>query len=245
ILAGHKGLNLNSTWQQAITNAVQSGTGFVNLDSDPLIGTYSHMQSIFGASSSAAGSPGTSITLPATYLPDGATPHYILKLQMRWPVGNPASASGDLVYNFHPDDTGAQGTATSTLLLNAQGAPITAGTVLAKIGNDAFLTVKTFGAGRAVNFGTYDYLHADRFGFSMGIDDLFWRSLVWAARKPFILRGYPRYFAIQQDDPVDAWSTRVGDLFNTSLTGTVAADGTGGPWKVTGMFQEAGSDFNS
>jgi len=32
-----------------------------------------------------------------------------------------------------------------------------------------------------VHFGTLDYLKADRFGFLMGIDDLFWRSLVWAA----------------------------------------------------------------
>ncbi|HKD13774.1 MAG TPA: hypothetical protein VKE71_04435 [Candidatus Angelobacter sp.] len=239
IIAGHRGLNLSTAWQQAIQTAVQGGTGFVNLDWDTAIGTNSHIQAIFGATGSTSGTAGTSITVPAAVLSDGATPHYITALQSRWPVANPASAfPADLVYSFHQDDNGAQGTATCTLLTNGHG------TVLAKIGSDPLLTVTTFGSGRAVHFGTYDYLRADRFGFVMGIDDLFWRSLVWAARKPFVLRGYPRYFAIQQDDPADGWSTRVNDMFNTSLTGTVAADGTGGPWKVTGMFQESDSDLN-
>lgn len=250
IIAGHKGLNLSSAWQQAITAAVQSGTGFVNFDSDPLIGTYTHMQAIFGAATSAAGTAGTTITLPAAYLPDANTPHYILGLQMRWPQGNPGSASGDLVYNFHQDDNGVQGTATSTVLLNAQGAPITGGKVLAKIGNDAFITATTYGSGRAVDIGTYDYLRADRFGFTMGIDDLFWRSLVWAARKPFVVRGYPRFFAIQQDDPVEDWASRVGDMFNPSLTGNATTqtltDGStitvGGPWRVNGEIQTANED---
>ena len=234
VIAGHRGLNLSSAWQQAIITAVQGGSGFVNLDWDSNIGSNAHMQAIFGATGSVTGTPGTSITLPATFLSDGATPHYITALQMRWPVANPASAfPADLVYFFHNDDNGVLGTATCTILLNGHG------TVLAKIGSDPLLTVTTFGSGRAVNFGTYDYLHADRFGFMMGIDDLFWRSLVWAARKPFVLRGYPRLFAIQQDDPATGWPSRVVDMFNPALTGNVAADGTGGPWKVTGFIQTA------
>ena len=232
VIAGHRGLSLTTAWQQAIQTAVQAGTGFVNLDWDTAIGTNSHIQAIFGATGSAPGTAGTSITIPATFLPDGATPHYITGLQLRFPVGNPASAApADLVYLFHVDDNRVQGTATSTVLQNAQG------TVLAKIGNDPLLTVTTYGSGRAVDFGTYDYLRQDRFGFVMGLDDLFWRSLVWAARKPFVLRGYPRYFSIQQDDPVVGWDSRVSDMFNTALTGTTASDGTGGPWMVTGNVQ--------
>lgn len=252
IIAAHRGLNLSLAWQQAILSAVQGGVGFVNLDSDPGIGTDAHMQAFFGCTSSAPGTPGTSITIPATYLPDGATPHYITQLQLRWPIGNPASATGNMVYNFHPDDTGNQGTATSTVLLNSQGVAQPGGTVLATIGNDAFWTVTTFGSGHVVNIGTYDYLHADRFGFLMGIDDLFWRSLVWAARKPFVFRGYPRLFALQQDDPVDGYSTRVGDLFDSTLTGSgttqTLMNGTritiGGPWKVDANIQTDAADFN-
>lgn len=253
IIAAHRGLHLSSAWQQAIQSAVAGGVGFVNLDWDTAICSQTHMQAIFGCSGSAGGTAGTAITLLATYLPDGATPHYITGMQLRWPIGAPASATGNIVYNFHVDDTGAQGTATATVLLNAQGQPAPGGTVLAQIGNDAFWTVTTFGSGHAVNIGTYDYLRADRFGFVMGLDDLFWRSLVWAARKPFAIRGYPRLFASQQDDPVDGWSARVGDEFNPAFTGTATTqtltNGTkvtiGGPWKVTGNIQDDDADFNN
>ncbi|MBZ5522585.1 MAG: DUF1080 domain-containing protein, partial [Acidobacteriia bacterium] len=235
VIAGHRGLNLSSSWQQAIQSAVQGGTGFVNLDWDTNIGSNTHMQAFFGATGSVAGTPGTAITLPATFLPDGATPHYVTGLQVRFP----STPAGDMVYQFHTDENGVQGTATSTVLLNGQG------TVLAKIGSDPLLTVTTFGSGRAVNFGTYDYLKADRFGFVMGLDDLFWRSLVWAARKPFVFRGYPRLFAVQQDDDVAGWGFRVGDMYNTALTGNVQADGTGGPWHPTGYVQTDNLDPGS
>lgn len=251
IIAGHRGLNLTSAWQQAIVTAVQQGAGFVNLDSDPAIGSDFHMQELFGCAGSAAGTAGTAITLPATFLPDGATPHYITALQMRFPIGNPASASGDLVYGFHQDDNGVLNTATATVCLDSHGNAAPGGTVLAKIGDDALLTVTTFGSGNAVNFGTYDYLHADRFGFVMGLDDLFWRSLVWAARKPFVMRGHPRFFAVQQDDTVAGWGTRVQEMFNTSFTGSAttqtlldgSAISTGGPWRVTGNIITNDSDF--
>lgn len=227
IIAGHRGLSPSSAWQEAILSAVQAGTGFANLDWDTNICSQAHIQAIFGCTGSVAGTPGTSITLPATFLPGGATPHYILGLQLRVPSTPP----GDFVYQFHTDDNDVQGTATATILLNATG------TVLAKIGSDPLLTAASFGSGKAVNFGTYDYLRADRFGFVMGLDDLFWRSLVWAARKPFVFRGYPRFFAVQQDDNVAGWGSRVGDMYNATLTGTLQADGTGGPWKPTGFIQ--------
>src|SRR5437588_13001914 len=44
IIAGHRGLSLNATWQSAIVSAVQGGTGFVNLDSDSAIGNASHIR---------------------------------------------------------------------------------------------------------------------------------------------------------------------------------------------------------
>src|SRR5215467_14636909 len=44
IAAAHRGLSLSSAWTTAITNAVQGGTGFVNLDSTSTIGGAAHMQ---------------------------------------------------------------------------------------------------------------------------------------------------------------------------------------------------------
>jgi IPT/TIG domain-containing protein/Big-like domain-containing protein/BACON domain-containing protein/3-keto-disaccharide hydrolase/beta-xylosidase-like protein len=228
ILAGHKNLNLSAAWRTAISTAVNGGVGFVNLDWDPTVGTQSHIASIFGASGSSAGTPGTAISVPAAVRTGGATPHFIAGLQRAF-QGDTIGPNGELVYDFHADTSGVVRSVTSTVLTG-----VTGGTVVATIGSNPLILAKTFGQGRAVHFGTLDYLRADRFGFVQGVDDLFWRSLVWAARKPFVLRGYPRLWAVQMDDTFSGWGFRVKDLYDPSLTGTVKSDGTGGPWKVTG-----------
>jgi hypothetical protein len=227
IVAAHTGLALSSSWQAAILQAVQGGSGFVNFDADPVIGTYTHIQGIFGTTGSAVGACGTQIIVPSSVMPDGASPHYIAALQLRFQD----TPSGDLVYTFHKDSNSVQQVATPTLLQDAQG------TVIAKLGASPLILATQTSGGRAVDFTTYDFMHPDRFGFMMGVDDLIWRSLVWAARKPFILRGYPHYYASQMDDEVVGWGQRLQDLWNTDLTGTVNSDGTGGPWKVTAMAQ--------
>ncbi|MCI0347851.1 MAG: Ig-like domain-containing protein, partial [Acidobacteriales bacterium] len=224
VIAGHSRLSLPASWRDAIAAAVSGGTGFVNLDSDTVIGNQSHIAAIFGATGSAAGTAATQISVPPAVAPGGATPHYITALQKRYDGPN------NFVYTFHAGADGIVRTATSTVLQNAQG------TVIARLGNDPLILVTTHGAGRAVHFGTLDYLRGDRFGFVQGIDDLFWRSLVWAARKPFVLRGYPRLWAVQIDDTRAGFGTRVRDMYDTAFTGTASGDGLGGPWKVTGYL---------
>src|SRR5947209_1301238 len=229
IVAAQPGLALSAAWQDAIVNAVKSGTGFVNLDSSLQPGTAQHLLTIFGASGFVSGTAGTSITVPAALGSGGAKQHFISALQWKSPLESP----GDFVYPFHPDQKGNLNSATAAILQNA------AGTVIARLGNDPLIIATTFGAGRAVNFGTLDYLQADRFGFMMGIDDLFWRSLVWAARKPFVVRGYPRLWSLRMDHNVDTnWWTRVQEMYDPALTGNAVPDGSpwgvGGPWKVTG-----------
>lgn len=225
IVAAHTGINMPVTWQNAILTAVKGGTGFVNLDSSTAMGSQNHILTIFGASGAIAGTASTSITIPAAVLPGGSSAHYIAALQQTFPP-----TSGAIVYTYHDDGTGFVAPSTSTLLVGATG------TVIAQLGTDPLIQATTYGSGRAVNFGTLDYLEANHFGFLQGMDDLFWRSLVWAARKPFVLRGYPRLFSIQMDDTLTGWSTRVPDLYNPSFTGPTNADGTGGPWKVTGYL---------
>ncbi len=226
IVAGHKGINMPSDWQSAIVSAVAGGVGFVNLDSDPNIGAQSHIQKIFGATSSTQGSPQQTIVIPAAVQVGGTSPHYIAALQKHW-AGDPA---GDIVYQYHGNGVTVI-ESSATILQGAHG------TVVAELGTDPLILATSYQLGSAVNFGTYDYLHADRFGFVMGVDDLFWRSLVWAARKPFVLRGYPKLAAIQMDDNEPGWITRVRNLYDTSITGTLASDGTGGPWKPQGNLQ--------
>ncbi|HYL93048.1 MAG TPA: IPT/TIG domain-containing protein [Alphaproteobacteria bacterium] len=229
IIAGHAGLNLSVDWQNAISSAVSAGAGFVNLDYNLNIGTAAHMKAIFGATGAVQGSQASTVSVPAALIPGGATPHFITALQKRF-LGDPA---GDVVYNFHQNTANVVPTVSATVLQGATG------TVIAKLGTDPLILATTFGSGRAVNFGTYLHLQAGGFGFLQGTDDLFWRSLVWAARKPFVLRGYPRYFSVQMDDQLSGWGSRIQDAYNTSFTGTTAADGTGGPWKPTGFVYTA------
>jgi hypothetical protein len=224
IIAGHKGLNLSTAWRNAIVGAVNGGSGFINLDWDSQIGTRSHIQSIFGATGSTVGGPATSIVVPESVVPGGSDPHYIAGLQRRF-LNTPP---GDLEYPFHYDSNGELQSIAPTLLINNSG------TVIARAGTDPLIIAISYGSGRAVYFGTLEYLKADRFGFLQGIDDLFWRSLVWAAKKPFMLRGYPRLWSVQMDDTQEGWASRVRDLYEPSITGNVKPDGRGGPWKVTG-----------
>ena len=229
IIVGHKDVNLPIDWQNNIVNAVKNGTGLVNLDWATDIGKAYYIQEIFGATGSHVGLPDTSIIVPKEVAPGGINAHYITALQMKF-LGDPA---GDFVYKFHPNKNGVIKPVSCTVLENAKG------TVIAKIGSSPLILATSYGKGRALHFGTLKYLKADRFGFLQGIDDLFWRSLVWAARKPFIVRGYPHLWAVQMDDTLPGWGYRIKDCFDTNLTGKVASDGTGGPWKVTGyVFTE-------
>ena len=227
IVAAHTGLSLSASWQQAILQAVQGGSGFVNFDADLDIGTQPHIQGIFGATNSYLGPTATLIDVPAAVMPDGTSPHYIAAMQ----IGFQDTPAGDRIYNFHQDSNNVQQVATPTILLGAQG------TVIAKIGSSPLILARQTSGGRAVDFTTYDFMRPDRFGFMMGIDDLIWRSMVWAARKPFIVRGYPRFYTSQMDDEVVGWGQRLQDLWNPAYTGTVSSNGTGGPWKVTAMAQ--------
>src|SRR5207253_4801654 len=174
IIAGHRGVNPSAAWQSAIASAVAGGGGFVNLDSDATVGQQSHIRSLFGASGSSVGTAGTAIRVPQAVVVGGSAPHFISALQRRFRNDPP----GDIVYAFHADAGGTVQPVRSTVLTGAGG------TVIAAVGADPLILATTSGQGRAVHVGTQDYLRADRFGFLMGVDDLFWRSLVWAARKP-------------------------------------------------------------
>src|SRR5882724_1963054 len=74
IISGHRRLLLQQVWRDAIVAAVNSGVGFVNLDSDPAIGSDSHMAAIFGAAGSSAGTAATQITVPQSVQQGGSTP---------------------------------------------------------------------------------------------------------------------------------------------------------------------------
>ncbi len=74
-----------------------------------------------------------------------------------------------------------------TLLSDADGRPVIASA--------------RAGQGRVVFFGTGERLYAEGVvGHMRGIDGLMWRSLVWAAAKPFPMRCVPPYVTARMDD---------------------------------------------
>lgn len=65
----------------------------------------------------------------------------------------------------------------------------------------AVIASTSAGEGRVVLFGTGEKLYAEGvYGHVRGIDGLMWRSLVWAAAKPFPMRCIPPYITARMDD---------------------------------------------
>ncbi|MFN2154937.1 MAG: hypothetical protein ACK2UX_06850, partial [Anaerolineae bacterium] len=78
---------------------------------------------------------------------------------------------------------------------------------LAATGTQPFLAVTTSGLGRAVQWGSYDWIRVAVKGRLEGFDDLVWRSIVWAARKPFVMQGIPPFVTMRIDDQEgDLWA---------------------------------------
>ena len=76
--------------------------------------------------------------------------------------------------------------------------------VLMIIANDSGcpgLVTETYGKGRVALFTLSPTVWLkEYFGHGGGLDDIFWKSIVWAARKPFIMLAMPPFVTIRIDD---------------------------------------------
>jgi hypothetical protein len=182
VIVGHRSLDVPRRFlipeeEQRLLAVVRSGTGLVSFDG--LLAAWSNrqprplypfVQEIFGFAYRPS-EEATSITVGAS------TPHYIT----------------------------SQGAVPRTItlkrpLLILGTAPGSAAEVLAYAGNQPLLVSARYGKGRAAVWTSYEWTKPEVKGKLYGLDDLVWRSLVWAARKPFLLRGMPRYLAMRVDD---------------------------------------------
>ena len=75
--------------------------------------------------------------------------------------------------------------------------------------NDLPIGVTTsLGNGKIVLFSTSAGLWQDEYlGHTEGLDGVFWRSLIWAAKKPFIMKAMPPFVTARIDDVSGAGST--------------------------------------
>jgi hypothetical protein len=182
IIVGHNqldpsGLYLDSAGHHNIASAIAAGTGLVNFDSAGALAgrspPYQFAQDIFGISYGSAAT-GSTVSYPATQ--PGGQMHYITSLH---PTNETLVLSNNLTFS---------------------GLTLSNATVLAVSGGMPLVGVAQYGQGRAVQWGGYAWMSTTVHGPLNGLDDLVWRGCVWAARKPFVMRGLPNFVAMRVDD---------------------------------------------
>jgi hypothetical protein len=182
ILLGHRQLDTNQTYlnaaaQAALSLAVSNGTGLVSFDTDLSSGTaprYQFVQNIFGFSYG-PGMTVSNVNFPPTE--PGAQMHFITARHVM----------NDLVA-FR-----------SSINLPGLTVPTNA-TALVLSGGRPLVAIAKYGQGRAVQWSSYDWMVSTVLGPIDGLDDVVWRGTVWAARKPFVMRGLPSFVTMRVDD---------------------------------------------
>jgi len=181
IIIGHNYLDpghayLDQAQESYILAAIQNGTGLVNFDNylslDSNLPLYQFIDHIFGFAYS---QPAIESGITFTSSPGG--------------LGSFITANHQIGENV---DTGVMNLAGIIAPHNVS--------VLAVCGSSPFLAVATSGFGRAVQWGSYDWMSISTKGPIAGLDDLVWRSIVWAARKPFPMQGLLNFVTMRVDD---------------------------------------------
>ena len=85
-----------------------------------------------------------------------------------------------------------------------QNSTLVNGVNLVTVGSGAqtipLMQVSNYGTGKIVKWCGYDWVFENTLGPVYGMDDLLWRGIVWAARKPFIMQGLPPMITMRMDD---------------------------------------------
>jgi hypothetical protein len=182
IIIGHRQLDtslsyLDTSEQGRISTAVNAGTGLVNFDNDLSLGysaRYQYIDDIFGFS-------------------------YILTASGSGVTFTSEGGSGGFQHYITERHEAAETISTESMTLAKIDPPAEVFT-LATTASQPFLAVTTYGEGNAVQWGTYNWMSHAVKGPVYGLDDLVWRSIVWAARKPFVMQGTPNFVTMRVDD---------------------------------------------
>lgn len=78
--------------------------------------------------------------------------------------------------------------------------------VLLSGNNHPLLVVAEKGSGKIAQWSSQDWMYMSLLGPLGGLDDCLWRSLVWAARKPFTMQAIPPLVTMRVDDVVGSGS---------------------------------------
>jgi hypothetical protein len=90
-------------------------------------------------------------------------------------------------------------------LTASQNSSLAGASNLAVVSSDGYISANilqasTFSNGRIVKWSEYGWVFENVLGPVYGMDDLIWRGIVWAARKPFVMQGMPPLFTMRVDD---------------------------------------------
>lgn len=191
IIVGHgeldvTGAHLDGAAQQRLVAAVRKGSGLVNFDGvlaapsgRPL---YGYIQEIFGF----AYGGGPQVVVTSIEIQRGGL--------------------GAAITARHSD---REVLSLFSRMSLARITPPTEVDILATGEGYPLLFATACGEGRAVQWGSYAWADTSVRGPLFGLDDLVWRGLVWAARKPFLMRGMPPFVTMRVDD-VSGWGLITG-----------------------------------
>ena len=188
IVIGHAQLDTNHVYfspteQSNVVDAVVAGTGLVNFDSvlsgSGVVTNYQYVQDIFGFS-----------------YPGGSTGNFIYSAGF---FATEPTNGLHYIVTRHPTNSEIAFRMPISLLRVDAPAGVK---VLSRAGGQPMIAVRSLGDGRAVHWGSYDWMNTEVKGPLGGMDDLIWRGLVWAARKPFFMRGMPPMVSMRVDDTV-------------------------------------------
>ena len=180
IIIGHRQIDtnllfLNSAAQANIASAVSNGAGLVNFDTDLFTATnhrYQFIESIFGF---------------------GYAPNFLAS-DVTFPQTEPGL---HFITALHP--TNDLITLRSATTMTGMVLPTNA-TAIALSGGKPFVSIRSYGQGRALQWANVDWMAVEVRGPMGGLDDLIWRGLAWTARKPFVMRLMPNFVTTRWDD---------------------------------------------
>ena len=187
IIFGHNNVYQTGYPITQLESAVSSGVGLYSFDAH-LFDYSSGFNSLI-----------TQASVSSTQINVSNTTHYITQMH-----ANDTYNSSNNVVNLLESFTATQksrltgGTDLATMTSGSRTIPL--------------LQVATYGSGRIVKWTGYDWISVNVLGPIYGMDDLVWRGIVWAARKPFAMQGLPPMITMRVDD-VQGYGSNILDNF--------------------------------
>ena len=162
------------------------------------VGLYSFDPNLFNFSSGIFSSPVSPTTVSTNKINIVNTSHFITRLHAYDSFNVPINEAGDLYSNNYGVITLIRDT------LAFQNSSLLGGTDLATMSDGtnlvSLLEVYEYGARRIVKWNSYNWAILRILGPLYGMDDLIWRGIVWASRKPFVMQGLPPMVTMRVDD---------------------------------------------